>query len=232
MKMYSHISSVASLIGDPTRASILVTLIDGRSLPAGDLAELAHVSPQTASAHFTKLVEGGLLTVEKHGRHRYYRLAGPEIARALEAIGGVTSPSMKVQSLSESFRVNALQFARTCYGHLAGKVGVALTDILSQKGILEECGLSYVVTDLGHKWLRDFGVKPLTKNHHYENVPHHVDWTERRYHMGGPLALTITNRLLDLHWIAPGRVRRSIRITELGKQKLAGEFGMDIALPS
>lgn len=230
MKMYSHISSMAALIGDPTRTSILITLIDGRSLPAGELAKLAHVSPQTASAHLTKLVEGGLLTVENHGRHRYYRLAGPEIARALEAIGEVTPPSVKVQSLSESIRVNALQFARTCYGHLAGKVGVALTDGLLQKGILEDYKSSYVVTDLGHKWLSDFGVKPLQKKHHYENVPHHIDWTERRYHIGGPLALAITNRLLDLNWITHGRVRRSIQITESGKQKLPDEFGIDLVL--
>src|SRR5690242_7968413 len=125
----------AALIAEPTRAAMITALLDDRPLAAGELARLAGVSPATASAHLARLLDGGLITVIKQGRHRYYRLAGPEVAAAMEALAHL-SPAMPVRSLRESTDAAALRQARTCYDHLAGRAGVALLDALLARGIL------------------------------------------------------------------------------------------------
>jgi DNA-binding transcriptional ArsR family regulator len=125
----------AALLADPTRAAMLTALLDDRPLAAGELARLAGVTPATASAHLARLLDGGLITVIKQGRHRYYRLAGPEVAAAMEALAHL-SPAMPVRSLRESTDAAALRQARTCYDHLAGRAGVALLDALLARGIL------------------------------------------------------------------------------------------------
>lgn len=226
MTMYSNISFTASLIGDPTRTTILTTLADGRALTAGELASLAGVSPQTASAHLAKLVDGKLIHVEVQGRHRYYKISGQEVADAIEAIA-LVSPPVKVRSLSQSSQKKALEYARTCYSHLAGKFGVALTEALIQLEYLLDLGEFYQVTDKGKEWLRAFGIHSFPKKVSLENVPHHIDWTERKHHLAGPLALAIMNRLLDLNWIENGSIRRSIQITKVGRSKIMDEFGFD-----
>jgi DNA-binding transcriptional ArsR family regulator len=113
------LASVAALIGDPGRAAMLVALLDRRALPAGDLARLARVGPATANEHLRKLVRGGLLAVESHGRHRYFRLAGPSVARALESLA-LVAPVRTAQCAQEAYRARGIRFARTCYDHLAG----------------------------------------------------------------------------------------------------------------
>ncbi|MFC7391475.1 ArsR/SmtB family transcription factor [Scopulibacillus cellulosilyticus] len=226
MEMYSGISETASLMGDPTRLSILMSLADGRALTAGELAKIAKVTPQTASAHLTKLVQGSLITVETQGRHRYYSLASHEVAYAIEAVA-VISPPLEVRSLSESSHKKALSFARTCYGHIAGELGVALTDAMLKLGYFRDFGKVYKVTEKGKQWLQKFGIDPLPEKINLNAVPHHIDWTVRRHHIAGPLALAITERLIDLGWIQRGSIRRSIRMTELGHSKILEEFGID-----
>ena len=226
MTMYSNISSTAALIGEPTRITILTALTDGKALTAGELASLAGVSPQTASAHLTKLVEGKLISVEVQGRHRYYKITGPEVANAIEAIAIVSQP-LKVRSLRQSSHKKALEYARTCYSHLAGKFGVALTEALIELEYLHDLGEFYQLTDKGKQWLSKFGINHLPKNVNFDNVPHHIDWTERKYHIAGPLALAIMNRLHDLNWIEKGAIRRSIQITEIGRSQIISEFGFD-----
>jgi DNA-binding transcriptional ArsR family regulator len=226
MTLYSNISFTASLIGDPTRTAILTALTDGRALTAGELASLAGVSPQTASAHLAKLVDGELISVVVQGRHRYYKIAGPEVANAIEAIA-LVSPPVKVRSLRQSSHKKALEYARTCYNHLAGKFGVALTESLIELGYLLDLRGFYQVTDKGKQWLHECGIHPIPKKVDLENVQHHIDWTERKHHLAGPLALEIMNRLLDLKWIDKGPIRRSIQITEVGHSKIINEFGFD-----
>lgn len=148
MTIYSNITTIASLIGDSTRTTILMALFDGKALPAGELARLANVSPQTASNHLVKLVEGGLVTVEAWSRHRYYRLASPDVAKVLEAIASIAPPA-PVRSLRKSDQAKALRFARTCYDHIAGDLGVGLTRALVNKGYLEEVGEGYLLTATG-----------------------------------------------------------------------------------
>jgi DNA-binding transcriptional ArsR family regulator len=224
--MYSNISSIASLIGDPTRTIILTALIDGQALTAGELATIAKVTPQTASAHLTKLVEGSLISVEAQGRYRYYKLAGPEVAHVIEALA-IVSPPVKVQSLRQSSHKRALEYARTCYDHLAGKLGVALTEALIELGYLRDLEEVYQVTDKGKQWLREFGIHPIPKKVNLEAVPHHIDWTVRKHHLAGPLSLLITQRLIDLGWIERGSIRRSIQVTNLGRSAILNEYKFD-----
>ncbi len=144
---------VASLIGDPARASILSWLMDGTARTAGELARAAKVTPQTASSHLGKLVAGGLLAVEPQGRHRYYRLAGPEVGHALEALS-LLSPAQGWATRAPP----ALRFARTCYDHLAGWLGVAVAQGLERKGYLVLGPEAYEVTEAGSEFLRALGV--------------------------------------------------------------------------
>jgi DNA-binding transcriptional ArsR family regulator len=122
-------ASVASLLSDPGRAAMLAALLDGRALPAGDLARVARVGSATASAHLRKLVSGGVLTVEAQGRHRYFRLAGPEVAQALESLALISTPRASA-SPREAYLAQGIRFARTCYDHLAGRLGVLMAAAL------------------------------------------------------------------------------------------------------
>ena len=132
----ADIAAVASLVADPSRARILSALTDLRALPASVLAAEAGVTPPTASGHLARLTDAGLLTVERSGRHRYYRLAGPEVAEALEALGRL-APATPVRSLRQGTRANALRRSRSCYDHLAGQLGTGLMAALLERGVLE-----------------------------------------------------------------------------------------------
>lgn len=220
MKMYSNISSTASLIGDSTRISILTALTDGRALTAGELASIAGVTPQTASSHLTKLLEGSLISVETQGRHRYYKLASPEVIQAIEAIA-IISPPIKVRSLRQSSHKKALEYARTCYNHLAGRFGVALTEALIELDYLHDLGEVYEITNKGKEWLTTFGIDFEKIN--LNAIPHHIDWTERKHHLAGPLATNMMDRLFELK----GSIRRSIQITQTGRENILQMFGFD-----
>lgn len=225
MTLYGNVTAIASLIGDATRTAILMALLDGQALPAGELAKLSRVSPQTASNHLGKLVAGGLITVESWGRHRYFRLASPEVAKALESISSLAPPA-PVRSLRQSSEASALCNARTCYDHIAGRFGVAFTEALVDKGYLEERGDGYRITPIGEQWFTGFGIAVKVIQKYRSSIPWHVDWTERVHHMAGPVALAVTTRLLELAWIHKGPVRRSIVITTLGREKLKMELGL------
>src|SRR4051812_35732748 len=152
------LASAAFLIADPTRAAILMALLDGRARPAGELADAAGVTAQTASSHLAKLLAGGLLVVEAKGRHRYYRFSGPHIALALEnlaLIGPVEGPPRKIPSR----QAQELQFARCCYDHLAGRVGVAVTQGLQKRGFLvPAAGRRFEITPTGAAWFDRIGL--------------------------------------------------------------------------
>jgi len=235
----TDIASAAALIADSTRAAILRALLPDRPLAAGELARLAGVSAATASFHLAKLLDGGMITVIRQGRHRYYRLAGHEVAAALEALG-LISPELPVRSLRQSREAAALDEARTCYDHLAGRAGVELLDGLLRRGLLEEksgrtdradtSSLRFEVTGAGTKELSSFGLNLLQlrrSRRHFAGTC--IDWTQRRRHLNGALAAAITSRLFELGWIE--RVpqsprRRSVRVTPAGFEGLASTFGV------
>lgn len=220
----------AALMADPTRAMILRALLAGRPLAAGELARLAGVSAATASFHLTKLLDGRMVAVVSQGRHRYYRLAGPEVAAALEAVS-VISPGVPPRSLRQSREAEALAEARTCYDHLAGRVGVALLDAMLDGGLLEPAGTSpvrYEVTGKGRERFISFGVNVAeVRRSRRQFAGECVDWTQRRGHLNGALAAAITARMFVLGWIEHGKRRRSVRVTEAGADGLAATFGMD-----
>ncbi len=228
MNANPNLAAVAALIGDPSRAAMLVSLLGGKTLPAGDLARAARISPQTASTHLAKLVSGGLLVQEVYGRHKYFRLAGSEVGQALEALQ-VISPAKPVRSLREADQVHSLQFARTCYDHLAGKIGVALTDRLLALDLLMPAGKEFVVSAAGKAKLHSFGVEveksPKSRRCFARQC---LDWSERRHHLAGSLGASLTKRLFDLNWIESFPDGRAVRITAAGIKGLAAEFGLRI----
>lgn len=222
------IAPVAALLADPARAAMLTAMLDGRALAAGELARLAGVSPPTASSHLARLLSGGLVTVVSQGRHRYYRLAGPDIASAIEVLARI-APRAPVRSLRQSRQAEALAEARTCYDHLAGRAGVALLDALLARGLL--CGAdggdpALDVTEEGTARLAEFGVDARALRRSRRTFAAScLDWTERRPHLGGALGAAITARLLDLGWVERGPARRAVLVTTAGARALAATFG-------
>jgi DNA-binding transcriptional ArsR family regulator len=219
-----RLAEVASLLGDPTRAGMLLALWDGRALPAGALARLAQVSASTASEHLSQLVSGGLLSVEPHGRERRYRLAGPAVAQALESLAHVLPPA---PAHAPSAATPALRHARLCYDHLAGRLGVAVSDALIARRVLAWRGDALGITPPGRRWLGRFDIeigalagtrRPLVRPC--------LDWTERREHLGGALGAAIASQLLERDWVRRGRDTRALRITTAGRQGLRRVLGI------
>jgi DNA-binding transcriptional ArsR family regulator len=222
--MKDDLAAIANLLGEPARAAMLLRLMTGRALPAGELAMAANVSPQTASGHLWKMVEGGLLAVETQGRHRYYRLAGTAVADAIEALMLLTPSSRRDEPVRAAPPAEGtLAYARTCYAHLAGWLGVRMTEALEQKGLLVPAqGKAYAVSDAGRAWFRELGIPvPATQSSAARDMARRcLDWTERRPHLSGTLGVALTRRLLELRWIAPVRNSRALRITVDGRQQL------------
>ena len=225
----ADIAPVAALMADPARAAMLGGLLAGTPLSAGELSQLAGVSPATASAHLARLLDGGLVTVTRQGRHRYYRLAGHEVATVLEAIAQI-SPVRPVRSLRQSQEAAALAQARTCYDHLAGQAGVELLDALLRAGVLNGNGsgadVAYEVTAEGAERLAGFGVDVVqVRRSRRRFAGACLDWTQRRPHLNGALGAAVTGRLLELGWIERGPSRRAVKITGPGQDGLAATFG-------
>jgi DNA-binding transcriptional ArsR family regulator len=218
----ANIAAVASLLADPARATIMIALSDGRALPAGELARLAHVAPSTASSHLSKLVEGGLIEVESWGRHRYYRVAGPEIVGAIEALS-LVSPAKPVRSFRQSREAEAVRFAR-----LAGFLGVKFTRSLVELDVLRELEDGYEVTEEGLLHLLEFGVDLSGRKERMRFAPAHIDWSERYRHFAGPLAKATASRLFELEWVARRPSSRAVRVTKAGQAGLQERFGLDL----
>jgi DNA-binding transcriptional ArsR family regulator len=219
---------VAALLADPTRAGMLLVLSDGRALPAGELARRMRVVPSTASEHLVRLVRQGLLQVERCGRHRYYRLADPALARALEALAVVAPPAVP-RSLRESDEVMALRYARTCYDHLAGALGVAVTEGLVQRGLLNVIDDGYSVTPRGSRRLDELGLDVAqARRRRRLFAPHCLDWSERRHHLAGALGAALADRLFALDWIARDPAGRAVRVTQEGRQGLHNWLGVEV----
>lgn len=219
-----NIVPIATLLADPTRASILQELSDGRALSAGELARRAHVTSSTASSHLFKLEAAGLLTVEKQGRHRYYQIANPAIIQAIEALAAL-APVHAVRSLRESQFAEAVRNARMCYNHLAGNLGVRLSQALVDKHVLDIVDDGYTITSDGLQWLHSFGIHD--KMHASLVVPYHVDWSEHRPHLAGSLGTALTRRLFDLGWLTRTPSSRAVRLTTSGQQALPEIFGIE-----
>jgi len=222
-----NLSATAFLIADPARAAMLMSLVDGRARPAGELAYAAGVTPQTASSHLGRLLEGGLLTVEKQGRHRYYRLSDSQVAVALESLASVSRP-MQVRHKPISREAGKLRFARCCYDHLAGKVGVAIARALIDRGFLVvRAEKLFEVTASGRVWFDALGVDVIaaTRGRH-EVARQCLDWTERQHHLAGPLGVALFNVLCNKGWLRRSNTSRSVLLTPDGWAGLREQLGL------
>jgi DNA-binding transcriptional ArsR family regulator len=216
------LADVAALIGEPTRAAMLLGLLDGRSLPASELARLAELSAPATSLHLAKLAQGGLVVARRAGRHRYYRLASSEVAHALEALGAISTGAARDRPVSPASA--ALRAARSCYDHLAGALAIDLTDRLERARFLRvESEDDYAVTRAGARWFASrlaidvaqlaSARRPLARRC--------LDWTERRPHLAGALGAALLDRLMERQWVARTRESRALRITTQGATALA-----------
>lgn len=223
-----NVAAVAALIADPARAAMLAALLDGRALPAGELAYASGVAAQTASSHLSKLLAGGLLSVETEGRHRYYRLAGPHVAQALEHLSTIL-PAVPARRKFLTSEQKELRFARRCYDHLAGQLGVAVAQCLERrKFIVALPRKRFEVTPNGASWLAGIGLDLST----LKPSPHGLarqclDWTERLHHVGGPLGVELTRVLCANGWLRRSRQSRAMRITPKGYAELKRHLGID-----
>jgi DNA-binding transcriptional ArsR family regulator len=218
--MKDAVAVAANLLAEPARAAMLLELMSGRALPAGELAAAANVSPQTASGHLARLVEGSFLQVEQQGRHRYYRLANTAVADAVEALLVLTNRAHKLRASVPE--VGSLEHARTCYAHLAGWLGVQIADALQANGILLPAGgRAFAVTERGREWFEDLGVEVAAEDGANPKVARRcIDWTERRPHVAGAVGVGMYRRFVALKWIVPAKNTRAVRVTLDGKREL------------
>ena len=222
---------------------MLLALADGRALPASTLAQEAGVRPSTASAHLARLLDGGLVTVLPQGRHRYYRLAGPQVGHLIESMAAV-APTAPVRSMRDGTRAHALREARTCYDHVAGRLGVELFAALLQRGWvrggdgrhrldggdrLSAPGhdVDYRLTDTGRDGLAGLGVELPPGSAAEAPLRYCVDWTEQRHHLSGPLGSALATRLLDAGWLRRARRGRAVHLTDAGARRLRDGLGLE-----
>jgi DNA-binding transcriptional ArsR family regulator len=223
----ANMVEVAALVGDTTRATILAALMGGQALTSSELAFLAHVSRPTASEHLAKLVAARLIAVTQKRRNRYYRIASPLVARMLESIKAVAAIEVPPRYQPRSAQDDALRYARTCYDHLAGWLGVAIADALVAKGyvILTEDGGE--LTAAGERFLTGFGANLIARSGSRRIFCRPcLDWSERRYHVAGLVGSEIWRRCLELGWFHRGRDTRAVQVTPAGRAGLYDTFGL------
>lgn len=233
----------AALIGDKTRARILLALLDGRSLPMSMLASEAGVALSTMSGHLSQLVDGGMLRVQTQGRHRYYSLASPEVARAIESLARL-APPFEPKSLRSDTRARALRIARSCYDHLAGHLGVGIMRaLIERKAVVGGDGrhdpqramedklssrgkdLEYRITPRGWDMLAEIGVTaPKTSR---PLVRYCVDWTEQRHHLSGAVGAAVLDSCIDRGWVQRSPNSRALRILPAGEEGMRSWLGLD-----
>jgi DNA-binding transcriptional ArsR family regulator len=225
----ANMVEVAALVGDTARATMLAALMGGESLTGSELAFLARVSRPTASEHLAKLVTARLLAVTKKRRFNYYRIASQLVAQMLESMIAVAAIDMPPRHQPRSPQEARLRFARTCYDHLAGRLGVAVADALVAKQcvVLDEDGGE--VTDAGRRFFADFGVD-LTANTRSRRIFCRpcLDWSERRHHIAGLVGAAMCARCLQLGWVARERDSRALRITPAGDAGFRATFGLSL----
>lgn len=223
-RQFSHI---ASLLGDKVRSLMLWNLLDGRAYTATELAMSADTSPQSASNHLSKLVQANILTIDKQGRHRYYRYANDQVAQAVEAMASLLPND---QSRKPRAAPSGITYARTCYDHIAGKIGVMITDALLAKNILQTQEKQYLVTTpVGENWFQaldiDIGVLKAKKRAFAYPC---LDWSERRHHVAGTLGAALLQAFLQNQWIRRKEHSREMLVTVQGKLALQEILGIDV----
>jgi DNA-binding transcriptional ArsR family regulator len=220
---------IAAMIGDPTRARMLAALMGGQYLAAGELAAAAGVGAPAASTHIAKLLDSGLVTLRVQGRHRYLRLADADIAHALEALSLVAERGAASDKWEQG-AYKPLKAARTCYSHLAGELGVALFEGLIARGTLVAEEGRFVLSEAGHDELTELGValpSATSKRYAYPCV----DWSERRDHLAGGLAVALLEHAVSSDWLRRTTGSRALTLTPPGAQALSRWIARDSLAP-
>ena len=228
MKAGPDIAMVASLVGDPARSNMLTALLSGRALTASELAQEAGITPQTASSHLSKLEAGGLIELEKQGRHRYYRLTGEDVAGVLEGLAGLAARAghMRVRTGPKD---PALRRARICYDHLAGDLGVQMLDSLQKQRLIRQSKETMELTGDGKRFMASaLQIDADALEHPRRPVCKAcLDWSERRHHLAGTLGAAIMTRFAELKWAArdPAPGSRVVNFSRNGEKRFAALFG-------
>jgi DNA-binding transcriptional ArsR family regulator len=218
---------VAGLIGEPARAKMLWNLLNGRAYTASELAIVADISGTSASNHLAKLLEADLLKVERQGRHRYFSFSKPEIAYVVESLASLSSYSSS-KGIKE-IATTGIKYCRSCYDHLAGHVGVKITEALEKKKAIRKHVNSYFVTNSGWKLLAELDIveseminnrRPLTRQC--------LDWSERRPHIAGQVGAMLLNTMLEKSWFKRMRFSRELIITTKGRGEIQKLFGVEV----
>ncbi|MEC4017199.1 ArsR/SmtB family transcription factor [Streptomyces sp. H27-D2] len=222
-----RLAALAALLADGTRAAVCLALLDQRAWTNGELARHCEVAPSTISEHLTRLVDGGLLVQERRGRHRYVRLAGAGVARLVEDLAAYAAPSpARPSGLRSHTAGEAMARGRTCYDHLAGRLGVVITEAMTTAGLLRQDN-GFALTDAGGDWLRDLGAdltgapssrRPLARSC--------LDWTERRPHLAGTAGAELCRLTLERGWATRIGTRRAVKVTPLGLAELERRLGV------
>jgi DNA-binding transcriptional ArsR family regulator len=224
-----YFAEVAALIGDPARANILAALLDGRARTAKELAFAAGVSAQTTSGHLAKLTRGRLIDSVAQGRHRYFRLVGPDVATAVEALS-VLAADGPARHRPRTPAETTVRAARTCYDHLAGRLGVAIMDGLTGSGFVELAGVGVRVTESGRGFFAAVGVdvdEVARQRRQFARAC--IDWSERRPHLAGALGAALTTQSLALGWIERLPDSRAVRVTPAGVRALRSRLSIQLA---
>ncbi|WP_257348599.1 ArsR/SmtB family transcription factor [Pseudalkalibacillus decolorationis] len=218
--MSPDLTKVVSILNDSSRAAILDALMDGKPHPASELALVAKIKPQTASFHLTKMLDIGIIDVERHGRHRYYKLINKEVAELIESLYSV-SPQSKPKSFNQVHEYKQIHYARTCYDHLAGYAGVQVTNALSQNGVLEKQSLDFVVTKSGVDFFKSLDIDvDLQQSKRRSFARCCLDWSEREHHLAGALGNSLLESMFNRNWIRRIPKTRAIEVTVEGKREM------------
>jgi DNA-binding transcriptional ArsR family regulator len=234
MATISSLAETASLIGEPARTAMLVALMDGRALTAGELARSSGVTPPTASGHLARLTEAGLLAVSAQGRHRYFRIASPTVARMIEGmmgVAGLVEDRRAGRPIVTGPKDQALRYARICYDHLAGEVAVGLADSLVASGRVDLTPDGAAVTERGLAFLRGVGLDldaslPEWRARAPVFCRPCMDWSERRPHLAGLVGRLLFQAFVDRTWLRRPPVGRAVTITPTGAAALERHFGI------
>jgi DNA-binding transcriptional ArsR family regulator len=222
------VARFAAMLGDRSRAAMCLALMDGRAWTAGELARHAGIAAPTASEHLTQLVQAGLLAEERQGRHRYLRLAGPDVARLLEDLAVAAGQPAPARSLRAVRAAEDLAAARTCYDHLAGALGVWLFDAMVAAGLLSTAdGLA--LTTAGRSWFIDLAGPDVLRPPRSRPLARAcLDWTERKPHLAGALGAVLHQQLVSRSWVRPCRDSRAVRLTPEGELAIAELLGAEL----
>jgi len=227
----NRMAEIGALLGEPARAAMLDVLMDGRALTAGELAAAAGIMPQTASGHLARLTTAGLLAVERQGRHRYHRLAGAEVAQLLEGLMELAAAGEPARRPAPRVgpRDAALRAARTCYDHVAGRLGVAIADGLIARGAVELDDGVGRVTEQGIALLHGHGIDPGAGDGRSARPLCRpcLDWSERRPHLAGRLGAAICRHGLEQDWLRRLPGTRALQVTPKGRAALRAVFGVE-----